>query len=100
MSPAESAVPRLIIKWAVLYLPWRWPTGIATRPELDQEIGGTKPLDFSDDVRRLEQLVDNVTAQGARIDWQSHPIFGRMSEAAWLRFVYLHIDHHLRQFGV
>ena len=30
---------------------------------------------------------------------QIHPLFGRMSEAAWLRWGYLHVDHHLRQFG-
>jgi hypothetical protein len=29
-----------------------------------------------------------------------HPIFGAMSERAWLRWGYLHMDHHLRQFGV
>jgi len=28
-----------------------------------------------------------------------HPIFGGMSERAWLRWAYLHTDHHLRQFG-
>jgi hypothetical protein len=27
-------------------------------------------------------------------------VFGRMSQAAWLRWAYLHMDHHLRQFGV
>ena len=25
---------------------------------------------------------------------------GTLSEAAWLRWAYLHTDHHLRQFGV
>ena len=31
--------------------------------------------------------------------WPRHPIFGRMSQRAWLRWAYLHMDHHLRQFG-
>jgi len=26
-------------------------------------------------------------------------MFGRLSDAAWLRWGYLHMDHHLRQFG-
>jgi hypothetical protein len=29
----------------------------------------------------------------------AHPIFGRMTEAEWMRWGYLHTDHHLRQFG-
>ena len=28
-----------------------------------------------------------------------HPIFGRMSDGDWLRWGYLHMEHHLRQFG-
>jgi hypothetical protein len=28
-----------------------------------------------------------------------HPIFGRITRAEWLRWGYLHADHHLRQFG-
>jgi hypothetical protein len=30
---------------------------------------------------------------------QQHPIFGPMSRSAWLRWAYLHMDHHLRQFS-
>ena len=29
-----------------------------------------------------------------------HPVFGPMTRGAWLRWGYLHTDHHLRQFGV
>ena len=32
--------------------------------------------------------------------WPAHPFFGAMSSSAWLRWGYLHMDHHLRQFGV
>ena len=28
-----------------------------------------------------------------------HPIFGRLSTNEWKYFVWLHMDHHLRQFG-
>ncbi len=30
----------------------------------------------------------------------AHPHFGRMSHADWGRFAWIHLDHHLRQFGV
>ena len=65
------------------------------------ELGGTPPVDFAADVAQLETLIESVTVEKTRIAWQKrHPIFGRMSEAAWLRWAYLHLDHHLRQFGV
>ena len=41
-----------------------------------------------------------ITAPTRAFDWKMHPIFGHVSEAAWLRWAYLHMDHHLRQFGV
>ena len=98
VSPATGLLQRTLVKWSALYLPLPWPAGIGTRPEIDQEIGGTRPFDFEADVAQLEALVERIT--GTRgFDGQSHPIFGRMSEAAWLRWGYLHMDHHLRQFG-
>ena len=98
VSHASGLLQRTIVKWTALYLPLRWPPGILTRPEIDQEAGGTRPIDFAADVSELMALVELVTA-GRSAGWQPHPLFGRMSEAAWLRWAYLHMDHHLRQFG-
>lgn len=100
VSHTMSLLERTIVKWVALYAPLRWPAGILTRPEIDQELGGTRPVDFAADVAQLEALLELVTTQAGTFDRQLHPIFGRMSEAAWLRWAYLHIDHHLRQFGV
>jgi hypothetical protein len=99
VSRADGLLHRTMLKWVVLYLPLPWPSGLLTRPEIDQELGGTRPVDFASDVARLESLLELITAQPRNFDWQSHPIFGSMSEAAWLRWGYLHMDHHLRQFG-
>jgi len=102
-KPVCHATGRLqptMVKWIALYLPLPWPAGILTTPELDQELGGTRPADFAADVAELEALLDLVTTRKGTLDGQSHPIFGRLSEAGWLRWAYLHMDHHLRQFGV
>lgn len=29
-----------------------------------------------------------------------HPLFGKMNTGQWGRFAWIHLDHHLRQFGV
>jgi hypothetical protein len=101
-KPARAVAGRLrgtAIKWVALYLPMRWPAGFPTTREIDQERSGTRPTDFAADVAQLEALLELVTAQPRTFEWYPHPLFGRMSEAAWLRWGYLHVDHHLRQFS-
>jgi hypothetical protein len=97
-SPATGVMQRTLIKWAALYLPLRWPPGFPTRPEIDQEAGGTCPSNFEADRADLAAFVERLTAP--HVTWGTHPIFGPMSHAAWLRWAYLHMDHHFRQFGV
>jgi hypothetical protein len=99
-SPATGVLQSTLVKWMALYVPLPWPAGVPTRPEIDQELGGTAPGDFAEDLAELEALLEIVTTPASNYDWPAHPIFGRMSEAAWLRWAYLHMDHHLRQFGL
>ncbi len=99
VSPATGVMQRTFLKVVVLYVPLPWPHGIRTSPEVDQERGGTRPVDFAADVAQAEALLERVTAPTRNLDRRSHPVFGPMSDAAWLRLGYLHSDHHLRQFG-
>jgi hypothetical protein len=99
VSHETSVLHRTVVKWIALYAPLRWPAGLRTRPEIDQDQQGTRPLGFEADVAQLEALLDLVTAQARGFDWPLHPVFGRMSHAAWMRWGYVHMDHHLRQFG-
>jgi hypothetical protein len=99
-SPATGLVQSTFIKWIALYTPLPWPAGVPTRPEMDQEFGGTKPGDFAADLAELEALLETVTSPASDYEWPVHPIFGRMSQAACLRWAYRHVDHHLRQFGL
>jgi hypothetical protein len=98
---AASPLPRPLMKWIALYVPVRWPQGIPTTPDLDQYVGGTPPVNFDADVAELQRLLDAISTEVSRqFHGRVHPIFGPMSESAWLRWAYLHADHHLRQFGV
>jgi len=98
VSPASGPLQRTVIKWIALYAPLKWPRGVPTRPEVDQEVGGTKPSHFAADVTQLEMLVELVTTRKGCFG-PTHPIFGNMSDTDWMRWAYLHMDHHLRQFG-
>lgn len=98
VAPA-SGIGNRMLKYVALYAPTPWPHGIKTRPEVDQEIGGTRPVEFARDKRDLEQLIERFSRPGQDFASYAHPTFGRMSPTQWHRWAYLHVDHHLRQFG-
>jgi hypothetical protein len=90
-------IPVSVCKWLALRFPMKWPKGVQTPPEMDQRIGGTPPEDLETDrAALLSKLDEFVRATGP---WAPHPMFGAMTRAEWMRWGYLHTDHHLRQFG-
>ena len=99
LKPAPRSFAGKFVKWVALYAPMPWPHGVKTRPEMDQRIGGTLPGDFAADVRELRRLFEKFTRRPMEFQWRPHPIFLEMSEKDWMRWGYLHMDHHLRQFG-
>ncbi len=98
VSPATNLFKRAVLKPLALWVPVPWPHGYKTRPELDQQQGGTTPVQFSSDVETLQRLFERFcTIDG---EYAPHPMFGQLSKAERMRHGYLHFDHHLRQFGV
>jgi hypothetical protein len=95
-----APLPRSFIKWFALEVPMRWPHGVLTRPELDPKRQGTRPAAFDADLGKLLQLNQRFTRRPADFSFAPHPIFGVMNESEWMRWGYLHMDHHLRQFGL
>ena len=99
VTTATGPFQRTLLKWIVLYGPLRWPPGIPTSPEIDQRCDGTRPVEFAADVAALEARLEAFAGRTGDSAWAIHPVFGRLSRAEWLRWAYLHADHHLRQFG-
>ncbi len=97
-SPANSLLQRTVIKWCALHLPTPWPKGVATRPEIEQGKGGSRPTDFEQDVAAVLSIMRRFCTD-LPTPFVQHPMFGKMSKADWMRWGYLHTDHHLRQFG-
>lgn len=96
---ASSLVGRTVMKFVTLYVLARWPKGVPTLPEVDALQKGTPPTQFESDRARLEQSLQDFIefAQAGRCG--RHPFLGALSPHQWLRWRYLHTDHHLRQFG-
>jgi hypothetical protein len=100
VSQTGNVFHRSVLKWLALYLPVPWPHGVPTRPEMNQEIGGTKPVEFEQDRAELLEIIERFSRSQRDFDWHPHPLFGHMADRDWYRWGYLHVDHHLRQFGV
>ena len=96
----SNLLTRSVVRWLALYAPLKWPHGVPTMPENDQEQGGTPPEDFRRDLDALVLMIDRVTRAEKDFQWRRHPLFAEMSERDWMRWAFLHVDHHLRQFGV
>ena len=90
---------RTAIKWLALRAPLTWPKGVPTMPEIDPQRDGTKPGEFARDRERLETGFRAFVKAASEGRCGLHPFFGALSRDEWLRWGYLHADHHLRQFG-
>lgn len=97
-SSASNLFTKTLMKWVALKAPLPWPHGVRTMPENDQLLGGTPPAEFARDCQQLAELIERFCQPQGELS--PHPYFGQMTEAEWLRWGYLHSDHHLRQFGV
>ncbi len=99
LAIVPGKLARGLTKWAALKLPMQWPHNLKTAPEMAQEIGGTRPVEFAKDLQDLQVLFHRFTAQPRDFSFRPHPFFLEMSESEWMRWGYLHMDHHLRQFS-
>jgi hypothetical protein len=97
-SPATGLLQRTLLKSIALNSPMRWAKGYPTRPEMEQGQGGSIPIDFHQDLASLLSDLERF-CDALPVPCPAHPVFGPMSENDWMRWGYLHADHHLRQFG-
>ena len=92
-----KGIPPVVMKWAALRSGFRWPQNVETTPELKRAMGEETEGGFAElvgaAVSKMEALASGA---GCASD---HPMFGRMTVKDWMRWGYLHADHHLRQFG-
>lgn len=89
-----------VFKWLVLTV-LKAPKGkVETVKELKQGKGGTNPTNFESDKKALIELIKNFDASFKTNKSVIHPAFGKMNHWQYGRLGYVHLDHHLSQFGV
>jgi|HubBroStandDraft_6_1064221.scaffolds.fasta_scaffold938884_1 Protein of unknown function (DUF1569) len=92
-----SGIPPVVMKWLALRSGLRWTKNIQTMPELKRAIAEHSDATFDALVGVAIEKMETL-ARGTRCA-PSHPMFGPMSAGDWMRWGYLHANHHLRQFG-
>ncbi len=93
-SKGFGPLKRAVMKFAVYNVPW--PKGKASTA---RELKATESYDLTAEQRRFPMLLEYVVNKDITGAWPVHPLIGQISGAEWSRLGYLHIDHHLRQFG-
>jgi hypothetical protein len=72
-----------------------------SKPYLQGEKGqGTKPKGFDTDIEDLKKLYNQYISQDPNEKLGCHGALGNINREQANRYIWKHLDHHLRQFGV
>ncbi len=93
----KPTLKQRLLKILALRLLRQFPKGVNTNPkflrsENDQIAFSEEQKRFAETLLRFANYTDDITGK--------HPLFGSLNTKEWRRFVWMHTDHHLRQFGV
>jgi hypothetical protein len=79
-----------------------WDHHLPTFPPYLQgpEGGGTKPVNFNTDKESLLHLLQQYKSLDAGFSFYPHAGLGILTRDQCGKFLWKHLDHHLRQFGV
>jgi len=93
----KSPLPPRVLKFAALRIPKQWPHSTPTPRLLRPDAPGMICTTLERDRETLLTALDSFCALTNHT--RDHPFFGSMQHADWMRWGYLHADHHLRQFN-
>jgi len=95
-GPMRLILPRAIMKLVALRSPIPWSKNFGTVSALKQRSPAVLVSSFPTDRESALAALDRFChLEQRRVD---HPFMGTMSFREWMRWGYLHTDHHLRQF--
>jgi hypothetical protein len=78
----------------------RWfPRGSGSPEEIRQGGGGSNPRDFYTELEFVKKMID-IFNEREEEKLKPHPLFGKLSKQQWRDLMVVHLNHHLKQFGV
>jgi len=92
-----TTVKQKIMKTIGLYLMKGFPKGIKTGSKYLPEL-----MDNIDFKKVQSELIDSIreVSNYNHPIYGKHPFFGQLNTKEWRRFIWKHMDHHLKQFNV
>jgi hypothetical protein len=96
-GPLKGPLPPKAMKLVALRSGLKWPKNVPTVPVLVRAVEEESKATFGECVGAAVRQMETLAAGTRCAD--RHPTFGPMSLGDWMRWGYLHADHHLRQFG-
>ena len=96
LSDKTPTFKQWLIKNLVLNVRQQLPKGIKTNPKFVKN----EQQDLQTNIEK-EKVIDSIIrfTNHTNLPGGEHPVFGRLNDKEWGRFAWLHMDHHLRQFG-
>lgn len=94
IDPARPPLPRPLMKFLVLNMPW-----VKNAPT-NKAFVAREECDFNAEMTRCRQLIAEVASRPLDAAPQDHPMFGAMTVSDSSRLHARHLDHHLKQFGL
>ena len=93
----KGSLPPRALKFVALRVPRNWPHSTPTPRRLKIDAPGMECTTFEEDRAGLLAALDRFCALTNYT--RDHTFFGSMKHGDWMRWGYLHTDHHLRQFN-
>lgn len=92
--PMRVPIPRKLLRWLLLNVPW--PRGARTRPDML----AVQRYDFETERARCLRLLEGICSRDLGANWPDSASLGEMSGKHWSQLQAIHLNHHLKQFGV
>lgn len=89
---------RTLFRWILVDWFPEQPQGL--RLPANFKIPPGQHFDFYEEQSKLATIINSACKAKSDSDWRPHPMFGTMSAREWGKLLQIHIDYHLRQFGV
>jgi hypothetical protein len=105
LKELAAAVPKHSVirgphgRWLALRSGLPWGKNMRTLPEIDMVARAPMNIDFPSEKAALIVLIDRFCLTPADALLDAHPLLGKFTREDWMRWGYLHADHHLRQFN-
>jgi hypothetical protein len=95
----RSTLKQQLIKILVLHITKHIPKNIKIKPNSHHKKAPVPADNFEEEKKKFATTIREFSETQKPIQG-SHPILGKLSRKEWGIFTWLHMDHHLRQYGV